>query len=74
MFLDLINEFVVLDFDLRDDESEHLERSSVSTLPPTPARRLDRKRLSEIQSLDVRYAEIAKTPSLAALVSDSEVS
>jgi hypothetical protein len=37
MFLEMIDDFVVLDFDLQDDESERLDRSSVSALPPTPA-------------------------------------
>ena len=37
MFLEFINEFIILDFDLRDDENEHLDRSSVPALSPTPA-------------------------------------
>ncbi len=37
MFLELINEFIVLDFDLQDGDNEHLDRSPVAALPPTPA-------------------------------------
>jgi hypothetical protein len=37
MFLELMNEFIVLDFDLQDGESEHLDLSPIDALPPTPA-------------------------------------
>jgi hypothetical protein len=37
MFLELMNEFIVLDFDLQDGESEHLDLGPIDALPPTPA-------------------------------------